>query len=157
MRVKIDNIWQKTRKEYADKNSRKVQDTQRECENTLFFLSFYYFLFFAHPKSTSNRNVSGSATSQKRNKQINKKQKLLNAERRTVRRRRFYNTNIKEIAVIQRISSGSSYRNIWKAAGCMEKEGVSLPLPGMLPNHQLSSQTSFSWWDEEWVHSRRPC
>lgn len=46
MRVKIGNIWQKTRKEYADKNSRKLQDTQRECENTLSFFSFFFIIIF---------------------------------------------------------------------------------------------------------------
>lgn len=79
------------------------------------FFLFYYFLCFAHPESASNRNVPGIKEAlllKKETSKQTKTKKLLNAERRTERRGRFYNTNIKNNPVIQRISNGSSYMNI---------------------------------------------
>lgn len=87
---------------------------KRTLKYTFFFLN--YFLCFAHPESTSNRNVPGIQEAlllkKETSKQTNKNKKLLNAERRTERRGRVYNNNIKKNPVIQRISNGSSYRNI---------------------------------------------
>lgn len=79
----------------------KIQEnskTPKENSKIRFLFLKLFFMFCSsreHFKQKCSRNPGG-ATSQKRNKQT-KTKKLLNAERRTETRGRFYNTNIKKI------------------------------------------------------------